>query len=60
MTVAGISLVLLLGLVNLILVLFQVSSGKKWLKVNFVWHRRLGLLLLFTAVIHAVLAYLSR
>lgn len=60
MTVAGLSLVLLLGIVNLILVLFLVSTGKKWLKVNFLWHRRLGLLLLFTAVINAVLAYLSR
>ncbi len=60
MTVAGISLVLLLGIINLILVVFQVSTGKKWLKVNFTWHRRLGILLLFTAIIHAVLAYLSR
>ena len=60
MTIAGIPIVLILGVLNLILVLFQVSSGKKWLKVNFAWHRRLGLLLLFTAVIHAVLAYLAR
>jgi len=60
MTIAGISIVLILGVLNLILVLFQVSSGKKWLKVNFAWHRRLGLLLLFTAVIHAVLAHLAR
>ncbi|MDI6844945.1 MAG: hypothetical protein QME28_02285 [Candidatus Saccharicenans sp.] len=60
MTLAGISLVLLLGIINLILVVFQVSTGKKWLKVNFTWHRRLGILLLFTAIIHAVLAYLSR
>ncbi|MGB4705393.1 MAG: hypothetical protein WBI18_10030 [Candidatus Saccharicenans sp.] len=60
MTLAGISLVLLLGIINLILVVFQVSTGKKWLKVNFTWHRRLGILLLFTAITHAVLAYLSR
>lgn len=60
MTVAGISLVLILGLINLVLVLFQVGSGKRWLKVNFTWHRRLGVVLLLTAVLHAVLAYLSR
>ncbi|MDH7513642.1 MAG: hypothetical protein HPY46_02105 [Candidatus Aminicenantes bacterium] len=60
MTIAGVSIVLLLGIVNLILVVFQVSTGKKWVKVHFAWHRRLGLLLLFTALIHAVLAYLSR
>ncbi len=59
MTIAGLSIVLILGLVNLLLVLFQVSTGKKWLKVKFNWHRRLGILLLFTAIIHAVLAYLS-
>ncbi len=60
MTIGGISLVLILGIINLVLVLFQVSSGKKWLKVNFIWHRRLGVLLLLTATVHAVLAYLSR
>ncbi|MDI6697539.1 MAG: hypothetical protein QME85_01205 [Candidatus Saccharicenans sp.] len=60
MTIAGISLVLILGSVNLVLVLFQVSTGKKWLKINFLWHRRLGLVLLLTAIAHAVLAYLSR
>jgi len=58
MTIGGISLVLILGIINLVLVLFQVSTGKKWLKVNFLWHRRLGVVLLLTAVVHAVLAYL--
>lgn len=60
MTIAGVSLVLILGIVNLVLVLFQVSTGKKWLRVNFAWHRRLGLVLLLTAIAHGVLAYLSR
>ncbi|MDD8031600.1 MAG: hypothetical protein PHQ25_06315 [Acidobacteriota bacterium] len=59
MTRAGVSLVIILGIINLLLVLFQVSTGKRWLKVNFIWHRRLGLLLLFTAIIHAILADLS-
>lgn len=60
MTIAGVSLVLILGILNLVLVLFQVSTGKKWLRVNFAWHRRLGLVLLLTAIAHGVLAYLSR
>lgn len=60
MTIAGVSLVLILGIVNLILIIFQVSTGKKWLRVNFAWHRRLGLVLLLTAIAHGVLAYLSR
>lgn len=59
MTLAGISIVLILGIINLLLVLFQVSTGKKWLKVKFTWHRRLGVLLLFTAIVHAILAYLT-
>lgn len=59
MIIAGISLVLLLGIVNLILILFQVSTGKKWVKIHFTWHRRLGVLLLLTALVHAILAYLS-
>ncbi|MCX8159962.1 MAG: hypothetical protein N3G18_03395 [Candidatus Saccharicenans sp.] len=59
MVIAGVSLVLILGIINLVLILFQVSSGKKWLKVNFAWHRRLGLVLLFTAIAHALLAILS-
>jgi len=60
MTIAGMSLVFLFGTINLLLVIFQVSTGKKWLKVNFKFHRRLGVVLLFTAILHAVLAYLSR
>jgi len=60
MTIGGVSLILILGLINLLLVFFQVSSGKRILKVNFNWHRRLGLLLLITATLHALLAFLSR
>ncbi len=60
MTIAGISLVLIMGIINLLLVTFQVSTGKRWIKVKFNWHRRLGVLLLFTALIHAILAYLFR
>ncbi len=60
MSMGGVSLVLMLGLINLLLVLFQVSSGKRILKINFSWHRRLGLILLFTAMLHALLAYFSR
>jgi len=60
MTIGGVSLILILGLINLLLVFFQVGSGKRILKVNFNWHRRLGLLLLITASLHALLAFLSR
>jgi steroid 5-alpha reductase family enzyme len=55
----GKSLVIIFGIINLLLVIFQVSTGKRWLKVNFKWHRRLGVVLLITAIIHAVLADLA-
>lgn len=59
MTIAGLSLILILGIVNLLLIIFQISTGKRWLRVDFNWHRRLGKVLLLTAVLHAVLALLA-
>ncbi len=56
---AGITFAVIIGIINLLLVLFQVSTGKRWLKVNFIWHRRLGVVLLVTVVIHAILADLG-
>ncbi|MGB9836266.1 MAG: hypothetical protein ACPLRX_05955 [Candidatus Saccharicenans sp.] len=59
MTIAGLSLILILGIVNLLLIIFQISTGKRWLNVDFNWHRRVGKVLLLTAVLHAVLALLA-
>ncbi len=59
MTIAGVSLILIFGVINLLLIIFQLSTGKRWLKINFKWHRRLGPVLLLTAVIHAILAFLA-
>jgi hypothetical protein len=57
--VAGKTFAVIIGTINLLLVLFQVSTGKRWLKVNFIWHRRVGIVLLVTVVIHAILADLG-
>ena len=46
----------LFGIINLFLVLFQVSSGLRFLKVSFAVHKKTGLLLLLTALIHGGLA----
>ncbi|MBP1713817.1 MAG: hypothetical protein H6Q43_2661 [Deltaproteobacteria bacterium] len=46
----------LFGIINLLLVLFQVSSGLRILKVPFAVHKKTGLLLLLTALIHGSLA----
>ncbi|MCX5912465.1 MAG: hypothetical protein NTV04_11090 [Deltaproteobacteria bacterium] len=50
------TLVELLGIINFLLVLFQVSSGLRFLKIPFPLHRKTGLLLFFTALIHGGLA----
>jgi hypothetical protein len=50
------SIIALFGIINLVLVLFQVSSGLRIFKVSFAVHKKTGLLLLFTALIHGGLA----
>lgn len=46
----------LFGIINLLLVLFQVSSGLRLFKVSFAVHKKTGLLLLLTALVHGSLA----
>ena len=58
MNIGGFSLILILGLVNLVLVLFQLSTGMRWVKVPFKVHRTSGILLVVSAVVHGLLAAL--
>jgi len=58
MTIGGVSIILLLGILNMALVVFQISSGLRWLQVPFGVHRRTGMILFFSAAIHAILAIL--
>ncbi len=48
----------LLGLVNLLLLFFQISTGMRWIKVSMVIHRKTGVTLLILAIIHGTLAFL--
>lgn len=50
------AIIQLLGIINLLLVLFQVSTGLRIFKVPFAVHKKTGLLLLLTALIHGGLA----
>jgi len=52
-------MVLIFGIINLVLLLFQLSTGKRWIKVSFATHRKSGIALVISAVIHAILAILS-
>lgn len=49
-------MILSLGILNLLLILFQLSSGRRWIKVPFGVHKRTGMLLFFSAALHGLLA----
>ena len=59
MKVGGVSIILVLGFINMILILFQLSTGLRWIKVPFQVHRRSGIILFISAVLHGILAYLT-
>ena len=59
MKIGGVSIVLILGIVNFLLLLFQLSSGLRWIKVNMAFHRKTGITLVIVALCHGILAYLA-
>jgi hypothetical protein len=59
MTIAGISVILILGIINFLLLLFQLFSGLHWIKVKFGVHRKAGILLIILATIHGLLGLLA-
>ena len=59
MTIGGISIILILGIVNFLLLLFQLSTGQHWIKVKFGVHRKVGILLVIVATIHGLLGLLA-
>lgn len=58
MTIAGVSIILLLGLANLVLILFQLATGLRLLRVRVGVHKRAGIALLVLAILHGTLAFL--
>lgn len=60
MSIGGISVILLLGIFNFLLILFQLGTGRRWIKVPFGVHRKTGTILLIGAFIHGLLAFLSK
>jgi len=58
MTIAGVSIILLLGLANLVLILFQLATGLRLLRVRVGIHKRTGIALLVLAILHGTLAFL--
>jgi len=60
MKIDGISIVLILGITNFILLFFQLSSGLRWVRVPLTIHRKSGVTLIITAFIHGMLAVLTQ
>ena len=59
MAISGISIVLMLGIINFLLVFMQVAGGLRWIPVSFIIHKRLGMMLAVTATLHGALAILA-
>lgn len=60
MKIGGVSIVLILGICNFILLLFQISSGLRWIRVPMGVHRKTGITLFTTALIHGTLGILTQ
>ena len=56
---AGSSLVQVLGLINFMLLLFQLFSGRHWIQVKIGIHRKVGMALVASASLHGLLAMLA-
>jgi hypothetical protein len=48
----------ILGLINLLILFFQMSTGLRWIKVPMAIHRKTGITLFIMAIIHGTLAFL--
>jgi hypothetical protein len=59
MTVGGISIILILGIINFLLILFQMTTGLRWIKVRFGVHKKTGIVLFIAAFVHGALAVLA-
>ena len=56
MNIGGISIILLLGIFNLLLVFFQLLSGLRIIKVSPKVHKKTGITLMVFAIAHGLLA----
>lgn len=60
MKISGVSIILILGLINLLLLSLQLSSGLRWIKLPLGVHRKTGIALFVTAVIHGILGIIAQ
>lgn len=60
MKTGGFSIILVLGLINMVLLSVQIASGLRWVKLPFGVHRKNGILLFITALTHGLLAIIAQ
>jgi uncharacterized membrane protein len=53
------SIILLLGIANILLLLFQLFTGMHWIRVKIGLHRKAGVLLVIVAAIHGLIAIVA-
>ncbi|MCK5422786.1 MAG: hypothetical protein V3R78_01250 [Thermodesulfobacteriota bacterium] len=58
MTIGGISIILILGIINFILLLIQLGTGLHYIKMSFGTHKIAGITLFVTGSLHGMLAIL--
>ncbi len=59
MTIGGVSIILILGICNLLLILFQLLSGLRVIKVKFGVHKKTGIALVVFATVHGLLGFIA-
>lgn len=52
------TIVMALGILNLLLIWFQIASGRRWIKINIKVHRKTGIALVASGTVHGALALL--
>jgi hypothetical protein len=52
-------IILLLGIANFLLLLFQLFTGMRWIKVRFGIHRKTGVILFIVAAVHGLIGLLA-
>jgi len=58
MTIGGVSIILILGIINFLLLLVQLTSGLHIVKLSFRAHKSAGIVLFITGSLHGLLAIL--
>jgi hypothetical protein len=59
MSIGGVSIILLLGILNLLLIVFQILTGYRIIKRRVGLHKKAGIALLAASILHGALAFIA-